>query len=117
MGSLSSPSEFLKKTGQPLAFLLLATTVLLPTSTATCNFTAYLNAYFCVSAFSRGGPFPEEGDTFEGTIWVVVKKYGLLLGPLNTSCGSLRTPEGTMILTTTHMLNLYPYLHLYLYPL
>ena len=41
-----------------------------------------------------------------------------LLGPLNARCRStFRSQKGTIILTTTHMMNLYLYLHLYLHPL
>ena len=46
------------------------------------------------------------------------QNYGPLLGAPNTRCHTLiRTQKGTIILTTTHIMNLYLYLHLYLYPL
>ena len=46
------------------------------------------------------------------------ENYGPLLVPLNTCLRiMLRTQNETMILTTAHIMNLYPSLHLYLHPL
>ena len=41
----------------------------------------------------------------ETPVWVVVKKKVPLLGTLNNRCRIiLRTPKGTIVLTTTHMM-------------
>ena len=46
------------------------------------------------------------------------QNHGPLLGPLNTRCRIiLRTQTGAIILTTTHIINLYLHLHLYPNPL